>query len=261
MQTACSTSLTLWNWRRLLQLKPLTMLCTECPSCRSRISWSISLPAMGATPRSCSRVPSIGRGVWLTVCVKRGYNAVALQGNMSQQQRDRAMRGFRDRRYDILVATDIASRGIDVSGVSHVINFDVPTTPETYTHRIGRTGRGEREGVAYTFVTPDDGSWLRATERIIGSPIPQRKADGFVFDHSQTPGKKTTPRRRRPGRPKAKAGCSRSRPSIPTKASCTPAPAKAVKTGFCLSHATPLRFIWKDYLEGRTPSSAGSCSF
>ena len=89
------------------------------------------------------------------------------------------MRGFRTRRYDILVATDIAARGIDVSDVSYVINFDVPNTPEAYTHRIGRTGRSEREGVACTFVTGSDRSWLRATERMIGAPIPRRKVEGF----------------------------------------------------------------------------------
>ncbi len=70
-----------------------------------------------------------------------GHRAVGLQGNMSQSQRDRAMQGFRKGRYDVLVATDIAARGIDVQGVSHVINFDVPGTPDAYTHRIGRTGR------------------------------------------------------------------------------------------------------------------------
>jgi ATP-dependent RNA helicase RhlE len=102
---------------------------------------------------------------------KQRYRAVALQGNMSQAQRDRAMRGFRSGRFDILVATDIAARGIDVSGVSHVINFDVPNTPEAYTHRIGRTGRAEREGTALTFVTSEDRGWLRATERMIGAPI------------------------------------------------------------------------------------------
>jgi ATP-dependent RNA helicase RhlE len=107
-----------------------------------------------------------------------GYRAIGLQGNMSQNARDRAMSGFRSRRYDILVATDIAARGIDVSGVSHVINFDVPSTPEAYTHRIGRTGRAGREGVAYTFVTPSDGDWVRATERMIGVPIERRDAKG-----------------------------------------------------------------------------------
>jgi ATP-dependent RNA helicase RhlE len=108
---------------------------------------------------------------------KSGHRAVALQGNMSQGQRDRAMRSFRDRRCDILVATDIAARGIDVSGVSHVINFDVPDTPEAYTHRIGRTGRSENSGQACTFVTGEDWGWVRATERMIGEPIAQRQVE------------------------------------------------------------------------------------
>jgi ATP-dependent RNA helicase RhlE len=110
---------------------------------------------------------------------KGGHRAVALQGNMSQNARDRAMGGFRARRFDILVATDIAARGIDVSGVSHVINYDVPTTPEAYTHRIGRTGRAELEGIACTFVTHEDSGWVRATERMIGSPIARRQVEGF----------------------------------------------------------------------------------
>ena len=113
---------------------------------------------------------------------KAGHRAVALQGNMSQAQRDRAMRGFRQRRFDILVATDIAARGIDVSGISHVINFDVPDTPEAYTHRIGRTGRGEDEGEAWTFVTNHDRGWVRATESMIGKPIPRRQVEGFEPD-------------------------------------------------------------------------------
>jgi ATP-dependent RNA helicase RhlE len=108
---------------------------------------------------------------------KAGHRAVGLQGNMSQAQRDRAMRDFRNRRFDILVATDIAARGIDVSGVSHVINYDVPSTPEAYTHRIGRTGRAEREGKACTFVSAEDWGWVRATERMIGEPIPRRKVE------------------------------------------------------------------------------------
>jgi ATP-dependent RNA helicase RhlE len=110
---------------------------------------------------------------------KAGHRAVGIQGNLSQAQRDRAMRGFRSRHYKVLVATDIVARGIDVTGVSHVINFDVPNTPEAYTHRIGRTGRAEREGVACTFVTGADHGWLRATERMIGAPIQRRMVDGF----------------------------------------------------------------------------------
>ncbi len=114
-----------------------------------------------------------------TQLAKAGHQAVGLQGNMSQAQRDRAMAGFRSRRFNILVATDIVARGIDVSGISHVINFDVPTTPEGYTHRIGRTGRAELTGMATTFVTGDDFSWLRATERMIGAPIQRQLVEGF----------------------------------------------------------------------------------
>jgi ATP-dependent RNA helicase RhlE len=109
-----------------------------------------------------------------------GHRAVGLQGNMSQGQRDRAMRSFRERRYDILVATDIAARGIDVSDVSHVINYDVPNTPEAYTHRIGRTGRSETDGKACTFVTGEDWSWVRATERMIGEPIARQQVEKFT---------------------------------------------------------------------------------
>jgi ATP-dependent RNA helicase RhlE len=92
------------------------------------------------------------------------------------------MSGFRARRYDVLVATDLAARGLDVSGVSHVINFDVPTTPEGYTHRIGRTGRSECTGIARTFVTRSDHAWLRATERMIGAPIRRVTADGIASE-------------------------------------------------------------------------------
>jgi ATP-dependent RNA helicase RhlE len=111
---------------------------------------------------------------------KVGHRAIGLQGNMSQVQRDRAMRGFRSRRFDILVATDIAARGIDVSDISHVINYDVPNTPEAYTHRIGRTGRSERDGKACTFVTREDWGWVRATERMIAEPIPRRQIERFT---------------------------------------------------------------------------------
>jgi ATP-dependent RNA helicase RhlE len=132
---------------------------------------------------------------------KRGHRTVALQGNMSQVQRDRAMSGFRARRYDVLVATDLAARGLDVSGVSHVINFDVPTTPEAYTHRIGRTGRAECTGIARTFVTRDDQAWLRATERMIGAPIRRvAGADGIAGEPliAEPERRAVEPARRRP---------------------------------------------------------------
>jgi superfamily II DNA/RNA helicase len=104
----------------------------------------------------------------------RGHGAVALQGNMSQGQRERALRGFRERRYEILVATDIAARGLDIDSVSHVVNYDVPNTPDAYTHRIGRTGRSEQTGTALTFVTPADAAAVRAIEKRLGAAIQRR---------------------------------------------------------------------------------------
>ena len=154
---------------------------------------------------------------------RSGHRAVGLQGNMSQGQRERAMKGFRDRRFDILVATDIAARGIDVSGVSHVINFDVPNTPEAYTHRIGRTGRSGNDGKAFTFITADDRDWIRATERMIGSSISQQKVDGFELgpgggsgggnERGQRSGRKPghSNRSSRSGSPRGRSGANRGR--------------------------------------------------
>ena len=110
---------------------------------------------------------------------RSGHRAVALQGNISQGQRVRAMDGFRKRNFDVLVATDIAARGIDVEQVSHVVNFDMPNTSDAYTHRIGRTGRAERDGKAYTFVTDKDRAMVREVERRIGTSIPRRTVEGI----------------------------------------------------------------------------------
>ena len=110
---------------------------------------------------------------------RAGHRTVALQGNMSQSQRVKAMEGFRQHRFDVLVATDIAARGIDVRQVSHVVNFDMPSTVDAYTHRIGRTGRAERQGKAYTFVTGEDRHLVGAVERRIGAPIPRKTVKGF----------------------------------------------------------------------------------
>jgi ATP-dependent RNA helicase RhlE len=107
----------------------------------------------------------------------RGHSAIALQGNMSQGQRERALAGFRESRHKVLVATDIAARGLDIEGVTHVVNFDVPNTPDAYTHRIGRTGRSERSGKAFTFVTPADADAVRAIEKRLGARIERRDLD------------------------------------------------------------------------------------
>jgi ATP-dependent RNA helicase DeaD len=97
---------------------------------------------------------------------KRGYSADGLHGDLSQNQRDAVMRKFRDGSIDVLVATDVAARGLDVSGVTHVINFDLPQDPESYVHRIGRTGRAGKEGSAWTFVTPREIDHLHFIERV-----------------------------------------------------------------------------------------------
>ena len=103
-----------------------------------------------------------------------GLTATSLQGNLSQSQRDAAMNNFRKGRVKVMVATDIAARGIDVSQVSHVINYDIPDTAEAYTHRTGRTGRMERLGTAFSFVTQEDYPMLRKIERLMGQDMEKR---------------------------------------------------------------------------------------
>ncbi|WP_248924888.1 DEAD/DEAH box helicase [Paenibacillus hamazuiensis] len=105
---------------------------------------------------------------------KRGYSAEGLHGDLSQNQRDNVMRKFRDGSIDVLVATDVAARGLDVSGVSHVINFDLPQDPESYVHRIGRTGRAGKEGTAWTFVSPREIDHLYFIEKITRHKIARK---------------------------------------------------------------------------------------
>jgi len=110
---------------------------------------------------------------------KAGLSATSLQGNLSQNRRQEAMESFRTGRARIMVATDIAARGIDVSQITHVINFDVPDTAEAYTHRIGRTGRMEKLGTALTLATEDDQPMLRTIERLLGQRLERRKLAGI----------------------------------------------------------------------------------
>jgi ATP-dependent RNA helicase RhlE len=112
---------------------------------------------------------------------KEGYNVEALQGNMSQNRRQQAIDGFRGGKYDILVATDIAARGIDVADISHVINFDMPDTVDAYTHRIGRTGRAQETGEAFTLTTQGDDPMIRDIEKVLGSRIERRRLPGFSY--------------------------------------------------------------------------------
>jgi len=104
-----------------------------------------------------------------------------IHGNRSQAQRTRALAGFKARRFRVLVATDIAARGIDVEALSHVINFDVPNVPDDYIHRVGRTARAELTGDAFTFVAPEEEGDLRAIERAIGKQLPRVTLTGFDY--------------------------------------------------------------------------------
>jgi ATP-dependent RNA helicase RhlE len=112
---------------------------------------------------------------------KLGYRVEALQGNMTQNRRQRAIDGFRKNKYDILVATDVASRGIDVVGINHVINYDVPDTADAYTHRVGRTGRAHHNGEAFTMAQPQDEAMVHKIESVIGEHIERRRLPEFNY--------------------------------------------------------------------------------
>jgi ATP-dependent RNA helicase RhlE len=120
------------------------------------------------------------------VLQKAGYKAASLQGNLSQNKRQDALDGFRNGSYQILVATDIAARGIDVLSISHVINYDMPDTTDTYTHRIGRTGRVAKTGDAFTFVSHEDELQVKSIERVLGGKIERRVLKGFDYTKSAT---------------------------------------------------------------------------
>jgi ATP-dependent RNA helicase RhlE len=150
-----------------------------------------------------------------------GITTGTLHSNRSQNQRIQALRSFRSGAVRVLVATDIAARGIDVEGISHVINFDFPPQPEDYVHRIGRTGRAKAVGDAISFVTADDNAALRALEKFIGRGIPRKRATDFDYtaapdaeDYSPRPAQRpNTPRHTsRPGQTSSRPGQTSSRP-------------------------------------------------
>jgi len=117
--------------------------------------------------------------------LKKNQHAVAvLHSNRTQREREEALRGFRQGRYEALVATDIASRGLDIADVSHVVNYDVPQHPEDYIHRIGRTGRAEQTGDALTLMVAADAPHVYAIERFIGKKIPRVKLDNFDYQYT-----------------------------------------------------------------------------
>ena len=117
--------------------------------------------------------------------LKRGNHAVAvLHSNRTQSEREQALQGFRDGRFEVLVATDIAARGLDIADVSHVINYDVPLHPEDYIHRIGRTGRAEASGDAFTLMVAEDAQPVASIERFIGKKIERVKMEKFDYRYT-----------------------------------------------------------------------------
>ncbi len=110
-----------------------------------------------------------------------GFSVTCLQGKLSQRRRLAALDAFRDGQFSILVATDVAARGLDISQISHVINYDVPATADAYIHRVGRTGRAARQGTAMTLVTPADEGLIRVIERTLGKAIARRRLDAFDY--------------------------------------------------------------------------------
>jgi ATP-dependent RNA helicase RhlE len=147
---------------------------------------------------------------------KAGYTATSLQGNLSQNRRQAALNGFRDGTYQILVATDIAARGIDVSQISHVINYDIPDTPEAYVHRIGRTGRAARTGDAFTLVSREDDLMVRTIEKKLGKSLERKKVEGFDYDTPAPKGNNEfarPPRQHNQRRPQQQSGKKSGAPS------------------------------------------------
>ncbi len=137
---------------------------------------------------------------------RSGIPAGVIHGNKSQNQRVMALEGFRRGQHRVLVATDIAARGVDVEGVSHVVNFDVPHEPETYVHRVGRTARAQRQGDAITLVSAEEEDDLRRIERLLGERIPRTRMPGWDYDRPPPPrtseGGRGAPR----GRPGGRSG-------------------------------------------------------
>jgi ATP-dependent RNA helicase RhlE len=110
-----------------------------------------------------------------------GFRATSLHSNRTQGQRESALQGFKTGHFQIMVATDIAARGLDIEGISHVINYDMPDTADAYIHRIGRTGRAKRTGDAFTLVTPEDAEMIRKLERIMRGPIEKITFEDFNY--------------------------------------------------------------------------------
>jgi len=172
---------------------------------------------------------------------QHGFNAAPIHGDLDQSVRTRTLDGFRDGTLHLLVASDVAARGLDIPAVSHIFNFDVPSHPEDYVHRIGRTGRAGRSGKAITIATPADDKYLAAIEQLVKQPIPQGTLpEGFVLTESDAMDAPRAVRRDegKPARGRGRSGGSRERghdrheprpPRAETPAPVAPTPAPEVQ--------------------------------
>jgi ATP-dependent RNA helicase RhlE len=161
-----------------------------------------------------------------------GFRATSLHSDRSQGQRQSALAGFKSGHFQVMVATDIAARGLDVEGISHVINFDMPATADDYIHRIGRTGRAERTGDAFTLVTPDDKDMVRSLEKIMDKPLLHQTLDGFNYSAPA------------PDRPASSMRNPRRTP--------TPSFQKGKPASRQAPHSAPIRSLRQKYASGRT---------
>ena len=150
----------------------------ETTSKKDLLTWLLGKPETGPTlvfTRTKARANQLAKRL-----DQSGRRVAAIHGNKSQSARTRALDGFRSGRIDTLIATDIAARGIDVVGISHVVNYDLPTVPEDYVHRIGRTGRAGASGQAISLASPEERSQLAAIERLVGKAIPKEIVPAFA---------------------------------------------------------------------------------
>ena len=165
----------------------------------------------------------------------KGIKTAALHSNRSQNQRLKALKDFKSGAVRVLVATDIAARGIDVDGISHVVNYDFPMHAEDYVHRIGRTGRAHAVGDAISFVTPEDRDELRTVERFIGRGIVRKRAEGFNYSAAAPPGQ--------PAKRTSFPAGTESRPAAAARSSIFTASSGAAGTSSAVRPAPPLAAV------------------